>query len=371
MKFSVARDNLLKPLQNVNSIINNNRTKIPILDHLLLTIKNNQLIILSTDLEIEVVFFVPIFLIKYKKLYDTFTMPSKKFFNICKNLPEKSEIHITIKDTKILIYCNRSKFILSSLSSKNFPNSPNWKSTIQFNISQEILKKLIENTYFSMAYNDIRYYLNGLLLEYQDKKLQAVATDGHRLAYASKYIKTTFIPNFSIIIPRKFTIEIMRLLKIMDMILKIEINKNNIRFYFDNFYITSKLIDGIFPNYKSVFPKNFDNIFNINADLLKQALIRVSILSNQKSKGIRFLIKKHELKIIANNSDHEEAEEKIDIIYDNKELEISFNVNYLLDILSTMKSKILYFLFTNAISSTKIQEKDNEFTFYIVMPMRL
>lgn len=366
MKFIINRENLLKPLQQISSLLSH-RPILPVLNNLLLQVKNGFLLLTSTDLEIEIIVHITL-LSSYK--IGSITVPARKFFDICRSLLEKSEITVILESERILIFSGRSRFSLSTLPAKDFPNLDNWKSEIEFILPQLILKRLIEVTQFSMAHQDVRYYLNGMLFETQGKELHTVSTDGHRLSLCSINIDQ-FLPSYSVIIPRKGIMELLRLLDNSNNLFKLQIGKNNIRAHIRDFIFTSKLIVGNYPDYRCVFPKCPDKILIANCDLLKKAFSRVAILSNQKFKSVRLYISFNQLKIVAQNIEQEKAEEILDVIYDNIEIEISFNVNYILDILNSLKCKNVRFLFTDSISSVQIEDSISKEVIYIVMPIRL
>lgn len=366
MKFIIEREKLIKPLQKVNNSISM-RPILPILCNLLLKLENHTLSLIGTDLEIEI-----IANIKLKEIIKngSITVPSRKFFDICRSFPNQSKITISLEKKYLIITSKKTRFSLSTLPSDDFPITHKIKTKIKFNISQNKLKNLIESTQFSMANQDVRYYLNGMLFETEKNKLRCVATDGHRLAICTLNTDQNILKK-SIIIPRKGIIELTRILENNEKNLKIIIGNNNIRIYFDNFIFTSKLIHARFPDYQQVLPKNPDKILVANYEKIKQAFLRASILSNEKFKGVRLYITKNKLTITANNQEQEESEEIIDVQYDNEILEIGFNVNYILDVLNVLKSKKIYLLLTNSNSSIKIKEENNNSVFYIIMPMRL
>lgn len=368
MNIIIEKEILIKPLKTIISIIKNtNRLINPVLSHFLLRINKNKLYLISSNLEVEIITSI---LLKKEYSFNEIMIPARKFFNICNSFPKESNINILIIQKKIIISTEKNRFSLCTLPSNNFPKIKDWNKIIEFYISEKKIKKLIENTQFSMANQDVRYYLNGILFEIKENKIKTVSTDGHRLSL-SFFNLNQDIPNYSVIIPRLSVFEIMKIVKNTNRILKIEIGEKNIRFLHRSIILTSKLLDGNFPEYNLVFPKKSDKILIINCDTLKNAISRVSILSNEKLNGVRFFIKKNELKINTNNNNYEEAEEFIEIIYSNIELEINFNIRYLLDILNTIECKNVRFTFTDENSGTKIENEDDSSSFYIVMPMRL
>lgn len=366
MKFIIERDNLVKPLTRVNGPLSGCKI-LPILSHILLQVVEDFLIITGTDLEIEIVARV-----KLNSTYEigSTTVSARKFFDICRSLPEGSIVTVTMDKSYMLIRSDRSSFYLSTLPATEFPNLKDWKNDLEFKVDQATLKRLIESTQFSMANQDVRYFLNGMLFEIEGQELRSVATDGHRLAVSSILINK-YLPMYSVIVPRKGVTELMRMLEVCETPLILQIGKNNIRVRMKDYIFTSKLLNGHFPNYNCVFPKNPDKIIEVDCSLFKMSLVRVAILSNKKFRGIRLYLSNNKLKITANNSEQESAEEIIDIIYNGNKIEIGFNVNYLLDILNTIKCDNVRLFITDETSSIKIEDRANPSSSYVVMPMRL
>ncbi|PLM65299.1 DNA polymerase III subunit beta, partial [Klebsiella michiganensis] len=264
----------------------------------------------------------------------------------------------------------RSRFSLSTLPAADFPNLDDWQSEVEFTLPQATMKRLIEATQFSMAHQDVRYYLNGMLFETEGSELRTVATDGHRLAVCSMPLEES-LPNHSVIVPRKGVIELMRMLDGGDTPLRVQIGSNNIRAHVGDFIFTSKLVDGRFPDYRRVLPKNPDKHLDAGCDILKQAFARAAILSNEKFRGVRLYVSENQLKITANNPEQEEAEEILDVTYAGTEMEIGFNVSYVLDVLNALKCENVRILLTDSVSSVQIEDAASQSAAYVVMPMRL
>ncbi|AYB49362.1 DNA polymerase III subunit beta [Candidatus Williamhamiltonella defendens] len=368
MKFIIEREHLLKPLQQVISPLSA-RPTMPILGNLLLQVNENVLFLTATDLQMEMVVRV---VLSHSDLHESgsTTVPARKFFDIWRGLLEGSTITVTLDGDRLLVYSGRSRFSLSTLPSSGFPGLDDWKTQVAFSLPQETLKKLIDVTQFSMAHQDVRYYLNGMLFETENKELRAVATDGHRLALCSMSIDET-LPSYSVIVPRKGVIELGRLLEASVHPVKLHIGEHNIRAHLDNLTFTCKLIDARFPDYRRVLPKNPNKILEAKCDLLKQAFSRVAILSNEKFRGVRLYLSHNQMKITANNPEQEEAEEILDVEYEGEELEIGLNVSYILDILNILKCDKVRFLLINAASSLQIEDHSSQMVSYILMPMRL
>ncbi|MBD8253027.1 DNA polymerase III subunit beta [Pantoea agglomerans] len=366
MKFIVEREQLLKPLQQVSGPLGG-RPTLPILGNLLLQVTEGSLLLTGTDLEMEMV--ARVALTQAHEPGST-TVPARKFLDICRGLPDGAEITLALEGDRMLVRSGRSRFSLSTLPASDFPNLDDWQSEVEFTLSQATLKRLIEATQFSMAHQDVRYYLNGMMFETEGEELRTVATDGHRLAVCSMPIGQA-LPSHSVIVPRKGVIELLRLLDGGDTPLQVQIGGSNIRAHVGDYIFTSKLVDGRFPDYRRVLPKNPDKALEAGCDLLKQAFARAAILSNEKFRGVRLYITENQLKITANNPEQEEAEEMLDVSYNGTELEIGFNVSYVLDVLNALKCENVRLLLTDSVSSVQIEDVASPAAAYVVMPMRL
>lgn len=367
MKFIIDREKLIKPLQLVSAPLGS-RPTLPILGNLLLQVSDNVLSMTGTDLEIEMIVRLP--LIELNESGST-TVPARKFLDICRSLPNNAKITVILDDNRLSIQSERSKFSLSTLPASDFPNLENWQSNVDFSIPQKTLKQLIDAVQFSMANQDVRYYLNGMLFETEDNSLKTVATDGHRLAVCALPIGQNIPTNCSVIMPRKGVLELAKLVSDSDELINIQIGNNNFRVNLADLTFTSKLIDGRFPDYRKVLPRNPDKILEATCEDLKNALSRAAILSNEKFKGIRLYVNENQVKITANNPEQEEAEEIIDVKYNTEPLEIGFNVTYLLDVLNTIKCDTVQMLLSDSTSSVQIEDINNQVATYVVMPMRL
>ncbi|TCL05353.1 MULTISPECIES: DNA polymerase III subunit beta [Sodalis] len=366
MKFIVEREHLLKPLQQVSSPLGG-RPTLPILGNLLLQVAEDRLSLTGTDLEMEMVAQVAL---SQPHEPGATTVPARKFFDICRGLPDGAEITVTQENERMLIRSGRSRFSLSTLPATDFPNLDDWQSEVEFTLPQATLKRLIESTQFSMAHQDVRYYLNGMLFETEGEELRTVATDGHRLAVCSMPVGQA-LPTHSVIVPRKGVMELVRMLDGGETPLTLQIGSNNIRASLGDYIFTSKLVDGRFPDYRRVLPKNPDKTLEAGCDVLKQAFARAAILSNEKFRGVRLYLSNDQLKITANNPEQEEAEEILDVSYQGTEMEIGFNVSYVLDVLNALKSEQVRLLLTDGVSSVQIEDCASQAAAYVVMPMRL
>lgn len=367
MKFKIEREKLIKPLQMAVAPLSA-RPSLPILGHVLLQINENILELTATDLEIEIG--TRVMLIESSE-NGSITVPAKKFLDICRSLPMDSVITLEHKENRLIIQANRSRFSLSTLPADQFPNLENWQSETTVTLRQDLLKNLIESIQFSMANQDVRYYLNGMFFEIEDGIIRSVATDGHRLAVCVLPVESTQIENKTFILPRKGVLELNKLLNVQDDMVTIELGGNNLKISLPDLTFTSKLVDGKYPDYRRVFPKNADKILTCSCETLKQSLSRVAILSNEKFRGIRLLAENNQLKISANNPEKEEAEEVIDVNYAFESLEIGFNVTYLLDILNSLNAETVKLSLLNSATSVLVENMQNQTTQYVVMPMRL
>lgn len=369
MKFSLNRELLLKPLLLVSGAVERKST-LPILSNVLIDVSGQSLTLIATDLELEMVSYSDI----DNQGHDgKITIPARKLLDICKSLPDGSMLTFESSDDNetIIIKSGRSKYSLSSLPANDFPNIEEWQGDVEFTLAKAELLRLIESTHFSMANQDVRYYLNGMSIETEGNEIRSVATDGHRLAICKIVNAQLSLPMRQVIIPRKGILEIIRLLDPVDEEIKVFLGSNHIRIVDSTFSFTSKLVDGRFPDYRRVLPRNGDKVFETNKDNLRTVLSRASILSNEKFKGVRLNFEKTELKITANNPEQEQAEEVIEIDFPYDALEIGFNVSYVLDVLNAIKDESVKFTLADANSSVVIEGSSSGEATYVVMPMRL
>lgn len=368
MKFSISKEALVAPLQLVSGAVEKRQT-LPVLANLLLRVENGQLTVTATDLEIEMSVKIAL---EGEYLEGDITVPARKFIDICKSLSDDNLINIQLTDSRLKISSGRSRFSLSTISAQEFPNIEEVLFNIHFNIDSLELKSLFDKTQFAMAHQDVRYYLNGMLLEINGNKLLSVATDGHRLALASVELAQSVSDVLvQAIVPRKGILEAGKLLSSTQESCSVELNDNHIRITLGQYIFTSKLIDGRFPDYDKVLPKNAQRMLVADKDRLKDAFSRASILCNEKFRGVRLNIEENKLSIHANNPEQEEAEIELDVDYSEEELEIGFNVGYLLDALNVIRSENVRFNLGDANSSVLIENSESSDSLYVVMPMRL
>jgi DNA polymerase-3 subunit beta len=366
MKFTIERSQLIKPLQQVSGTVGG-RTTLPILNNILLTVEENTLMLTATDLEVELIGKVNL---EGEVESGSVTVPGRKFLDICRGLPDSASLSVVLDDTRLLIRSGRSRFSLATLPAAEFPNIEDWQSELSVSLSQAKLRGLIEKTQFSMANQDVRYYMNGMLFDIEDTILRTVATDGHRMAVAQMELEEPLNP-LQIIVPRKGILELVKLLDAPEESVTVQIGNANIRIMVNEFIFTSKLIDGRFPDYRRVMPQQTNKTLTAPCDVLRHSFSRVAILSNEKFRGVRLSIHDNEMRMTANNPEQEEAEEILDVEYEGSEIEIGFNVSYLLDVLNTLKCDQVRFSMSDSVASTLIENPDDESAMYVVMPIRL
>ena len=370
MKFSIARDALIKPLNLVAGVVERRQT-LPILSNVLLVLEDKTLSLTGTDLEVELVGRVEL---EAAGVDGEVTVPARKLVDICKSLPEASTIEFSLEAGKATVKSGRSRFILSTLPAADFPAVEGGAGAVALSLDQSLVKQLIDSTAFAMAQQDVRYYLNGSYLEILGGRLRVVATDGHRLALATAPALVE-AADTGVIIPRKGVLELSRLLD-GSAPLELAIGTNHIRAANEQFTFTSKLVDGKFPDYERVIPKNADKSVIGDRAELKQAFTRTAILSNEKYRGVRLKLADDSLDITANNPEQEQAEEVVAVEYGGAELEIGFNVSYLLDVLSVLNQPRVRLSLSDEASSALLEhaeppaEQEPE-RLYVVMPMRL
>ncbi len=368
MKFSISRDVLLKPLQLVAGVVEKRQT-LPILANVLIVIDGDNLSLTGTDLEVEIVGRATL----ENGLSDSLeiTVPAKKLLDICKSLPDGVDINFAVDDQKLVVKSGRSKFTLSTLAASDFPNVEDGDQALKFRLKQGELRRLIDRTAFAMAQQDVRYYLNGMLWQVSGNKFTAVATDGHRLAKCELLGESELGSLHSVIVPRKGVVELSRLLSESEEDVELSIGTNHVRVVTDGFTLTSKLVDGKFPDYERVLPKGGTKVIYGERDELRQAFSRTSILSNEKYRGVRLLLSDGAMKIVANNPEQEEAEEVVNVDYQGEDLEIGFNVSYLVDVLGVLSSENTKITLSDSNSSALLEESEGGDSMYVVMPMRL
>lgn len=365
MKLSAARETILKPLQTVVGVVERRQT-MPILSNVLLSTKGSKLSITATDLEVEMVAEAEVKADGSGEI----TVPGRKLHDIFRALPEGTNVELSLSGDRLTVKGGRSRFTLSTLRAADFPTVDEIGAKQTLRLNRADLRRLVEKTHFSMAQQDVRYYLNGLLLETEKKRLRAVATDGHRLALSEVELAAAATRDEQLIVPRKGVLELSRLLDGEGEV-QLALGANHIRVQLDGIRLTSKLIDGRFPEYSRVVPAEPKNVIKADRNLFRHALQRTAILSNEKYRGVRLELSENSVVLQANNPEQEEAVETLEVEYAGEAMEIGFNVNYLLDALAAVESEQVEFGVTDANSSCLIREPGSDRTKFVVMPMRL
>lgn len=364
MKLTATREDLLAPLQSVIGVVERRQT-MPVLANVLLSARDNRLAITGTDLEVEL---VAARKVAVEQAGDI-TVPGRKLLDIFRALPDGVNVTLSTEGERVVVRAGRSRFTLSTLPAAEFPVVEEINAAQTLSLPQGEFRRLIDKTHFSMAQQDVRYYLNGLLLETQESALRAVATDGHRLALSEMTLSSPAKAG-QVILPRKGVLELQRILGTEGEI-ELAIGTNHVRAQVGDIRFSSKLIDGRFPEYGRVIPSHPSKRVEADRELLRQALQRTAILSNEKYRGIRLGVRTDLLTIQAHNPEQEEAEDQVEVVYAGEEVEIGFNVNYLLDALSAIEGDKVEIGLTDANSSCLIHAPGLTQTRYVVMPMRL
>lgn len=363
----IDRDTLLKPLQTVIGIVER-KQPLPILSNVLIEKSGANLRFLATDLEIQIATHISDE--NQRGTEESITVAAKKLQEILRVLPDGSKVSLELLENKLQIKADKSKFSLQTLPARDFPKIlEQLEQSRKIQLGQAQIKKLFGTVQYAMAQQDIRYYLNGVLLVVDGNILKLVATDGHRLAYTQAILDKEY-PKTEAILPRKTVGELCKLLEESNEEISIELAENQVRITFSGTVITSKIIDGKFPDYDRVIP-TYSNHLALNRLVILQALQRAAILSNEKFRGVRFILTEKNLCVISSNSEQEEAQEDIETDYHGSALDIGFNVNYLFDGLNNTSADTVIFSFGDPNSSLLMTvQGDNEFK-YVVMPMRI
>ena len=365
--IKTQRDTLLSPLQSVSGIVEKRHT-LPILSNVLLEKKGDALTFLATDIEIQITTSAAA---EGGEGDGAVTVGARKLQDILRSLPEGTEVSLVLEEKRLLVRGGKSRFTLQTLPADDFPRMAIGNDDAKrFSVTQKQFRQLLAQTQYAMAAQDVRYYLNGLLLLTEGKELRAVATDGHRLAFASMEIEAE-LPRQELILPRKTVLELNRLLADSDDALEITLSANQVRFAFGNVVLVSKLIDGKFPDYERVIPATLKNSLELGRTALLQSMVRAAILTNEKFRGVRLVLQGNSLKVMAANAEQEEAQEELEVEYAGDSLDVGFNVGYVLDVLNNVSSDTVTLNFNDANSSALVTVPGNERFKYVVMPMRI
>ena len=366
MKFITEKAQIVDSLQNAAAVAERRQT-IPILANLRLKTVNGKLEVTATDLEIQIKTYSD--LIEIQEEGET-TVSARKMSELCRSLPEGENVNFSLSNGKLTVSSSNFHADFATISPDDFPEIEINEEQTPITVESSVLKKQLTKTSFSMASQDVRYYLNGMLLEIEGNKINGVATDGHRLAFSSA---TTNAADLDVrnILPRKAVLELSKLLSPNEGTVELLIGASYVDVRSENLSFSSKLIDGKYPDYNKVFPTGEPLPLEISKEILQSALSRASVLSNEKYRGVRFQLSENKLKLTANNPEQESAEEEVDVIYKGSELEVGFNIGYLLDVLNSIESEIVSFEFYGEDSSCIIKEQNSEDDVYVIMPMRL
>lgn len=366
MNIVISRGNLFSALQQVIGVVER-RQSLPILGNVFLRVNDDQLELRTTDLEIQIGCAVQVQNLEPGAV----TAPARKLYDICRGLPEGSEIELQEQEGRLRVKSGRSRYVLATLPAADFPELEQVEGQTTFEIPGALLKSLIVRTQFAMAQQDVRYYLNGLLLEVADQTMRAVATDGHRLAVSEETVESTSEASGQYIVPRKTVLEIVRLLDAADATVKLGLAAGQLVMHVNDCTLVSKLVDGSYPEYRRVIPESGDHRAIANREAVKQALTRAAILSNEKFRGVRVGLSKGAMRIETQNPDQEEAFEEVSIAYEGEDLTIGFNVTYLLDALNAMNGEEFILEMRGPDASGLIYDEKFPQHKYVVMPMRL
>jgi len=367
MKIQIEQERLIKALAQIIGVVEKRQT-LPILGNVYLKLSAGELVLIGSDLETEITTRID----KVKGEDGEITVSARKLFDICKALASDAVISLELDGSKMVVKSGKSRFTLQTLPALDYPvlDATSWKH--EFSITQKELNHLLTKTSFSMAQQDVRYFLNGMLLEIKPQKICAVATDGHRLAKSELNNLDIKINLLQCIVPRKAVLEISKFLDAeSDKPVQIKINAGHISIQADNFIFVSKLIDGRFPDYEKVIPQNLSKQVSLDRLSIIDILSRTAILSNEKFRGVTLLLENNSLKVSSNNPDQEHATDEMEVAYDGEQIEVAFNVNYLLDALKSCESKQVILSLEDSKTSCTFQATDARDTLYLIMPMRL
>lgn len=366
MRFSIQREALLKPLQQVVGVVERRQT-LPVLSNFLVQVRGDRLALTATDLEVEMVAEVEVL----QPVAGEITLPARKLFDIVRALPDGLRIDLKLNGDRASLSAGRSRYTLATLPAGEFPTLDAIDVVERVQLQESALKALMDRTAFAMANQDVRYYLNGMLLDLRESGLRCVATDGHRLAMAETNLAAGATTRRQIILPRKGVVELGGLLESGDASVELEVARNHVRVRRGDVVFTSKLIDGRFPDYEAVLPIGADKTAELDRDALRAALQRAAILSNEKYRGVKLELDPGKLRIVAHNPEQEEAVEEIEADTAISDLAVGFNVGYLLDALGALRSERVRLNLRDAQSSCLIQSVPDEQARHVVMPLRL
>lgn len=368
MKFTTTREALLRPVQLVTGVVERRQT-LPILSNLFVNVADGTVSLTGTDLEVELIARVTTSIEVLQP--GQATIPARKLADIWRALPEGASVTVEAEGDRAIVRSGRSRFALATLPTADFPRVDTAAGDIAFSLTHQEMHRLLGQTAFSMAQQDVRYFLNGMLFEVTGRHVRTVATDGHRLAMCTLGRGVAGADRLHAIVPRKGVLELGRLLADGGDEVSLTIAKNHLRAACNGYTLTTKLVDGRFPDYEKVIPKESPNLVTADREALRQSFVRASILSNEKYRGVRMILEPDQLTIQANNPEQEEAEEIVAVEYSGQRLEIGFNVSYLQDVLGALSTESVRLSVSDANSSALIESAGAADSVYVVMPMRL
>ena len=366
MRFSIQREAFLKRLQQVVGVVERRQT-LPVLANLLVVVDAHGVSLTGTDLEVEMIARTEADELEAGEV----TIPARKLFDICRALPDGCRIKLEQKGDRVMVSAGRSRFTLATLPATEFPLIENIELVERVSLPEATLKELMERTGFAMANQDVRYYLNGMLLDLREHTLRCVATDGHRLALAETQVETQVAAPRQVIVPRKGINELQGLFEPGEGVVELEFARNHLRVRRDGVTFTSKLIDGRFPDYEAVIPIGADKEVRVQRDDVRAALQRAAILSNEKYRGVKLEVAPNRLRIVAHNPEQEEAIEEVEAKTGVSDLSVGFNVNYLLDALGALGGEEVMLCLRDGQSSCLVRKPESEDTRHVIMPLRL
>lgn len=366
MRFSIQREALLKRLQHVVGVVERRQT-LPVLANLLVVVDGEGVALTGTDLEVEMVARTTADDLDAGEV----TVPARKLFDICRALPDGCRIKFEQNGERVTVSAGRSRFTLATLPATEFPTIDSIELVERVALPEATLKELMDRTGFAMAHQDVRYYLNGMLLDLREQALRCVATDGHRLALAEAKLETKVGSPRQVIVPRKGINELQGLFESGDGVVELEFARNHLRVRRGDVTFTSKLIDGRFPDYEAVIPIGADKEVRLQRDEMRAALQRAAILSNEKYRGVKIEVAPNRVRVVAHNPEQEEAVEEVEARTGVSDLSVGFNVNYLLDALGAISSEEVLLCLRDGQSSCLVRKPDSEDTRHVIMPLRL
>jgi DNA polymerase-3 subunit beta len=367
--FTIKAKNstLLGPLQFVTGIVERRHT-LPILSNVLVDVEDHAVHFLATDLEVQIRATAKL---ETAHKPGSLTVGAKKLQDILRALPPDADTALETKESRLTVKAGKSRFALQTLAAADFPKIAEAKDeATEVAIPQRDFRRVLGLVQFAMAVQDIRYYLNGVLISCEGTTVRVVATDGHRLSMAS-YKLAEPVAKIEAILPRKTVLELIKLLDESDDPIHMKMHQNQVKFTFAGIEIVSKIVEGKFPDYTKVIPSGYTNHVQLNRLEFQSALQRASILSNDKIRGVRLVFTKDSLSIICSNNEQEEAEEQVTVDYTGESLEVGFNVSYLQDVTNVISNENVKITLSDANSSALLEEPENSDSLYVVMPMRL